>query len=205
MPKDNVGSVYIKDLPLYIQEEIEYMLNKLGLSDSEVSSLLNSKIEELEGVLDPKVLYEIHGLVEDDYDHYFNTYEDKFLVDDYDLEEEDDFGEVIPDAYENILYIDFSPSGARYTLSGEFMGEPFEFTYGGSGEHVLEMIWNAIENLARILDLEYVDEYMFDEIYIDDNQADINLIVDDYYNEQIEDEQTVSFEPDFDEPEGDDY
>lgn len=205
MPTNNIGSLAIKELPIYIQEEIEYMLNKLRLSDSEVSSLLNSKIEDLEGILAPEVLYEIYGLVEDDYDHYFNVYEDKFLVDDYDLEEEDDFGEVIPDAYENILYIDFSPSGARYTLSGDFMGESFEFKYGGSGEHAYEMIWNALNELAQMHNLEYVDEYMFDEVYIDGHREYVNLIVDDYYNEQAEDEQMVSTEPDFNESDGGDY
>lgn len=200
MPTNNIGSLAIKELPIYIQEEIEYMLNKLRLSDSEVSSLLNAKIEDLEGILEPAVLYEIYGLVEDDYDHYFNVYEDKFLVDDYGKISEDGiFDDLIPDAYENILYIDFSPSGARYTLSGEFMGESFEFRYGGSGEHTYEMIWNALDELARMHNLEYIDEYMLDEVYIDGRQADINFIIDDYYNEQAEDEQTVSAEPDFNE------
>jgi hypothetical protein len=103
------------------------------------------------------------GIFEDDYDD-----EEEIYVDDGDAD-----GEL---RESNVLNIDFSPSGARYTYSANYEGREVSNQVVGSGESLFEIIGYVAEDLGIG---EFDVRSLFDEVYVDGVLVDMYSIEDD--------------------------
>jgi hypothetical protein len=81
----------------------------------------------------------------------------------------------------NVLKIDYSPSGARVYLSGEYNGEPFSFSFVGTGETNAEWAGVVLNKLGVQTDDPTLT---FDEVYIEDKL--INLYEHDSLTYELE-------------------
>src|SRR5574344_756598 len=95
-------NVNIKDLPDFIQADIELALQNAGLSQFEIKQQMELPVNMLHGVVDEIDLFYIYGLVDDYYNDtdYYLPYEDDELP---------PLSDVHDTRYGNDLRIDFSP------------------------------------------------------------------------------------------------